>query len=313
MIRSGNPATEVCDVLVVLVNGDQKLSDPAAKLDVAMGGVMASIQALGDFDGKAKSICKVHLVAGLKARRVLLVGTDDGTVEVIENGRLAVGTAIQGLSGMKIRSVVIVLPERAEPQFLQGLVEGLALASYNFYQHKNLGDPEDIIEIITLMAASKEEVHTLQKAFDRGRILSEATNLARDLVNEPPNYLTPTALAERAVQLASTNGMESRVLGPSELAEQGFGALLGVSQGSEEEPRFIVLDHCGKDANAAPLVFVGKGLTFDSGGLSLKTGKGMEDMKIDMGGAAAVLGGMQAISRLDCQQRVVALIPCAET
>ena len=209
---------------------------------------------------------------------------------------MAGGAAIQILSGMTVRAAAVVLPERSDDSFVQGLTEGLGLASYRFDRHRTHAEPKTALGSVTLLAATDEEARALQAAFERAVILADATCLARDLVNEPPNHLTPKALADRAV----------------ELADQGFGALLGVAQGSAEEPRFIVLEHAGQDAGAAPLVLVGKGLTFDSGGLSIKTGKGMEDMKIDMGGAAAVLGAMQAISRLDCSQRVVGLIPATE-
>ena len=213
---------------------------------------------------------------------------------------------------MTVRAAAVVLPERSDDSFVQGLTEGLGLASYRFDRHRTHAEPKTALGSVTLLAATDEEARALQASFERAVILADATCLARDLVNEPPNHLTPKALADRAVELAGDRGLRSRVLGPAELADQGFGALLGVAQGSAEEPRFIVLEHAGQDAGAAPLVLVGKGLTFDSGGLSIKTGKGMEDMKIDMGGAAAVLGAMQAISRLDCSQRVVGLIPATE-
>ena len=119
------------------------------------------------------------------------------------------------------------------------------------------------MESVTLLAATDGDARAPQASFDRALILSDATRLARDLVNEPPNHLTPTALADRAVGLAGERGLQSRVFGPAELAEQGFGALLGVSQGSAGEPRFIVPEHAGEEATAVPLVLVGKGLTFD--------------------------------------------------
>ena len=310
-IRSGSPTTEACDALIVLAAEDKGLSGPAASVDTAAHGALATVLALGDFDGKAKSTRLVHVGDGLRAQRVLLVGTGGGG-DSAESGRLAGGAAIQGVSGMTIRTAVVVLPERADATFVQGLTEGLALASYRFDRHRTTEETETAVESVALLAATDEDARALQAALDRGVILGDATGLARDLVNEPPNHLTPTALADRAVEVAGTHRLRSRVLGPAELADQGFGALLGVAQGSAEEPRFIVLEHAGEDAGAAPLVLVGKGLTFDSGGLSIKTGKGMEDMKIDMGGAAAVLGAMRAIGRLDCRQRVVGLIPATE-
>ena len=311
-IRSGDAAAAAGDALVVPVGEDRSPSGPAAAVDAAAGGVLASVLALGDFDGTTGSTRLVHVGAGLKAQRVLLVGTEDGGGDPAENGRLAGGAAIQGLAGMAIRSVAVVLPSQADARFVQGLTEGLALASYRFDRHRTPEEHEIAVESVELLAAAEEEARALHAAFDRGRILGDAACLARDLVNEPPNHLTPTALADGAVNMADGYGLRSLVLGPAELADQGFGALLGVARGSAEEPRFIVLEHMGEDTGAAPLVLVGKGLTFDSGGLSIKTGKGMEDMKVDMGGAAAVLGAMQAISRLDCRQRVVGLIPATE-
>ena len=311
-IRSGNPATEACDVLIVPVAADTRLIGAAAGVDAAAGGTLASVLALGDFDGKARSARLVHVGVGLQAQRVLLVGIGDSGCASAEEGRLAGGAAIQGLSGIPVGSAVAVLPERADVRFVQGLAEGLNLASYRFDRHRTPEEAGTAVESVTLLSATEQEALALQGALDRAVTLGDATGLARDLVNEPPNHLTPTALADRAVEVAGQHGLQSRVLGPAELAGQGFGALLGVAQGSAEEPRFIVLEHVGEDPGAAPLILVGKGLTFDSGGLSIKTGKGMEDMKIDMGGAAAVLGAMQAIGRLDCRQRVVGLIPATE-
>ena len=311
-IRSGSPVAEQCDALVVLVASDKELTGAAGAVDAAAGGALGAVIALGDFDGAAKSRRLVHVGSGLGTRRALLVGTGTPDDDPAEAGRLAGGAAIQGLAGTAIRSALVVVPEQTDARFLQGFTEGLALAGYRFDQYRQPAEKETAVEAVTLLTASDGQARALGAAFDRGLIFSDATRLSRDLVNEPPNQLTPTVLAERAIALAGERGMDSQVLGPAELTEQGFGALLGVARGSTEEPRFIILEHAGDDAEAAPLVLVGKGLTFDSGGLSLKTAKGMEDMKIDMGGAAAVLGAMQAISRLDCRQRVVALIPATE-
>lgn len=311
-IRSGNATTEACDALVVLISGDKELTGVEASVNTASGGVLGGVIRLGDFEGAAKSSRLVHVGTGIGTQRVLLVGIGMPDDDQAEAGRLASGTAIQGLAGLAVRKTLVMVPGQTGAQFLQGLTEGLALASYSFDRYRQPNDEETSLEEITLLTATDSEARALTRAFDRGLVLSGATCLARDLVNEPPNRLTPTSLAERATALADEQGLQSQVFGRSELIDQGFGALLGVARGSAEEPRFIVLEHAGEDANAAPLIIVGKGLTFDSGGLSLKTAKGMEDMKIDMGGAAAVLGAMQAISRIGCRQRVVALIPAAE-
>lgn len=311
-IRSGNATAEVCDALVVLVAGDGELTGVAGAVDAAAGGALHSVIALGDFDCSAKAKRLVHVGDGLGTQRVLLVSTDSSDNDPAEAGRLAGGRAIQGLAGMPVGSAVVVLPAEVDDRFVQGLTEGLVLASYRFDRYRKPDERATSVETVTLLTPTNSDTNVLTMAFERGLILSDATCLARDLVNEPPNQLTPTALADRATALAGKCGLQSQVFGRKELAEQGFGALLGVARGSTEEPRFIILEHDGEDANSAPLILVGKGLTFDSGGLSLKTAKGMEDMKIDMGGAAAVLGAMQAISRLGCRQRVVGLIPAVE-
>ncbi len=311
-IRSGDPVAERCDAVVVPVAAHAALSGPAAAVDAAAGGALSAVAALGDFDGKAGSTRLVHAGAGLETRRVLLVGAGSGG-DPAEDGRLTGGAAVGGLAGMTVRSAAVVLPEGADARFVQGLVEGLALASYRFDRYRTPPDEETApVEAFTLLAAAESDARGLSAAVDRALILGDAACLARDLVNEPPNHLAPAALAGRAVQVADEHGLRSLVLGPAELTEQGFGALLGVSRGSAEEPRFIVLEHAGEDAGATPLVLVGKGITFDSGGLSIKTGKGMEDMKTDMAGAAAVLGAMQAIGRLGCRQRVIGLISATE-
>lgn len=308
-IRSGNPTTESCDGLVVLVAEGKNLTGVNAAIDSAAGGALGAFIELGDSVGSKRL---VHVGVGLGTKRVLIVDSGVLSDNLSEAGRVIGGTVIQGIAGTAIQRLIIAIPEGLNSQFLQGLTEGLMLGSYRFNQYQRSDEKVTALEQVTFLTVTDAESRSLTSALERGLILSDATCLARDLVNEPPNYLTPNVLGERSVGLAGRHGLKSKVFGHDDLAEQGFGALLGVSRGSAEEPCFIVLEHEGENPNMAPLILVGKGLTFDSGGLSLKTAKGMEDMKIDMGGAAAVLGAMQAIGRIGCQQRVVALIPATE-
>ena len=154
-IRSGDPATEACDALVVPVAADKTLSGPAAAVDAAAGGALSAVVARGDFDGKAKSTRLVHVGAGLKAQRVLLVGTGSGCDDPAENGRLTGGAAIQGLSGITIRSALVVLPDQTDPRFVQGLTEGLALASYRFDRYRQPDEDETVVEAVTLLAGTE--------------------------------------------------------------------------------------------------------------------------------------------------------------
>jgi len=163
---------------------------------------------------------------------------------------------------------------------------------------------------VTILGRGREPA--LRAAVTRGRIVAEAVNFARDLGNEPPNTLTPTELSERARRMAQEVGLECEVFGPEWMRQQGMGALLGVNQGSAEEPRFIMLRYHGGDPHTPALGLIGKGITFDSGGLSIKSGEGMREMKIDMSGGASVIGAMRAIAQLKLAINVTGIIPTTE-
>ncbi len=166
------------------------------------------------------------------------------------------------------------------------------------------------IESVTILAEGAQPA--LQAAKERGQILAESTNFARDLGNEPPNVLTPTEFAERARRMADEVGLECEVFGPDWMRAEGMGALLGVASGSAEEPRFIVLRYRGGPSNSAGPAFVGKGITFDTGGISIKPAEGMQAMKMDMCGAASVIRAMRAIALLEPAINVTGIVPTTE-
>ena len=195
----------------------------------------------------------------------------------------------------------------------QGLAEGLVLGSWQFAELATAGGSGEArpgVEDAVLAGAGRTPGG--REAVRVGREFAEGENLARTLQARPGNRLTPAALAEAAERVADDAGLACRVLGPAEMEAERMGALLSVARGSNEEPRLIVLRHAGGPADEAPLVLVGKGLTFDAGGISIKPAKGMEDMKYDMSGGAAVLGAMQAIGRLGLPVNVVGVVPSSE-
>jgi leucyl aminopeptidase len=165
---------------------------------------------------------------------------------------------------------------------------------------------------LTLLASDDEEAGDMRSGADVGRAVAEGENLARELAAKPGNVATPSHLARIARQIAEEGGMEITVMGRDELAEGGFGGILAVAAGTEEEPQFIILEYRGGSADSKPLALVGKGVTFDTGGISIKPAAKMEEMKYDMAGAAAVLGAMQAVARLRPRANVVALVPCTD-
>ncbi|MFC2059576.1 leucyl aminopeptidase, partial [Chloroflexota bacterium] len=163
-----------------------------------------------------------------------------------------------------------------------------------------------------IVSSDENNLALLEQGCYKGRVLAEATNLARDMVNEPSNYMTPTHMAETAEKLGGTDGLDITILNEVQIQEFGMGALLGVAQGSQQPPKFIILRYRGTDSNEIDLALVGKGITFDSGGLSIKPGEKMDEMKGDMAGGAAVMAAMSAITEIKPNINVIALIPATE-
>jgi leucyl aminopeptidase len=234
----------------------------------------------------------------------------------LDRVRATVAEACRALAKIGVRHLGFIPPETdaagCNPaEAVQAAVEGALLGLYRFLPYKPAAVPESQQpELLSLLAGSAQ-LPALREAVRRGRILAEATNAARDLVNEPGNALTPTALARRARRMAQAAGVRCKVLGRAELRRLGAGGLLGVARGSQEPPQLIVLSYRGR-RGGPHLGLVGKGVTFDSGGISIKPAESMEAMKGDMAGGAAVLAATCAIARLRLPIAVTAVIPATE-
>jgi leucyl aminopeptidase len=263
----------------------------------------------GEFSGKSLEIAILHRPTGLKAKRLVLAG--GGKREKFDAAELRklTGAVVRSLKGKGIRSITLALDEDLRSDdFVASAVEGAILADLENDRYKT--DPkknEKQVEAFSVLGGS-------QTALDRGRILAEAQNFTRDLANEPANVLTPTLLAERAKQMSAEYGLECEVLDQDRMRQLGMGALLGVAQGSAEPPALIVIRYKPAKAPATKdhLGLIGKGVTFDTGGISIKPSEGMEKMRYDMAGGAAVLGAMQAIAQLKPAIPVTALVPTVE-
>jgi leucyl aminopeptidase len=263
----------------------------------------------GEFSGKALEIAILHRPAGLKAKRLVLAG--GGKRERFEAAdlRKLAGAAVRSLKSKGIHTITLALDESLRSDdFVAAAVEGAVLADVENDRYKT--DPkknEKKVESFSVLGGS-------QDAVNRGRILAEAQNFSRDLANEPANVLTPTLLAERAAQMASEFGLECEVLDQDRMRQLGMGALLGVAQGSAEPPALIVIRYQPAQAPTSKdhLGLVGKGVTFDTGGISIKPADGMEKMRYDMAGGAAVLGAMRAIAQIKPSIPVTALVPTVE-
>ncbi len=291
------PAAQVAaDALIVLVFEGSPESRFAAG-DLAQSGEIA---------GKPLELTLLHHVNGVAATRVLLAGAGKPDKFTPPDLRKLVSAAVRLLRGKSVKTVAFE-PDAAHSgaEFVSAAVEGALLGNYEPDRLKTL-DPKKSVEKFIVLAPD-------QAAAERGRILAEAQNFTRDLVNEPANLLPPSKMAAAARQMAAEFGLECDVLEEQQMRELGMGALLGVSQGSAEPPALIVIRYRpAQTKSTAHLGLVGKGVTFDTGGISIKPSEGMEKMKYDMAGGAAMIGAMRAISQLKPSIPVSAFIPCVE-
>ncbi|MGX9727466.1 MAG: leucyl aminopeptidase [Candidatus Electronema sp. VV] len=286
----------------------------------------------GDFSGKKGETFLFYPAAAhkdikhnLAAGRVLAVGLgktgEDVNADALrEQLRLAAGTAAQQAASLKVKSLLAVLPEHtglADADVAECISEGLLLGSYRFDRHKSKKKKDDEpavkIETVALHTGGLDQ-DAVKQGLHRGERAAKAVCAARDMANEPGNVWTPKRFAEFGEKLAKEHNLECTVINKPEMRKLGMGGLLGVSQGSVQPPKLVVLRYQGSEDKKAPtLMLVGKGLTFDSGGISLKSPQGMEEMKYDMCGGAAVICAMQAIAEEKLKGiNVVALIPASE-
>jgi leucyl aminopeptidase len=306
---SGDPIKAVADVLAVLVTeGGLDKQKLVADLDRALGGALLEHAKLAEFSGKADSALDLPSMGQVKARRVLLLGT--GPKRALEPCKLRVAAAVaaRAAQSSKGKTLALVLP--ADGADLRAVAEGVGLGAYRFSKYLT-GDrvPKSDLKDVKLFVA--KQAQSDKAAIATGLKIAEAICLTRDTVNEPPNELNPEALARIARGLAKKNGLGIKVLDKKGIAAAGMKLHYAVGQGSANEPRFIHLSYVPKKPKKK-LVFVGKGLTFDSGGLCIKPAAGMGEMKSDMGGAGAVLGLMAAIAALKPPVEVHGIVGAAE-
>ncbi|HEY1182676.1 MAG TPA: M17 family peptidase N-terminal domain-containing protein, partial [Bryobacteraceae bacterium] len=265
----------------------------------------------GEVAGKAAEFTLLHNPAGAAAARVLLAGAGKaGRFDSAELRKL-VGASVRFLKKKKVLSAAVLLEgNRTGAEFASAAVEGAILGDFEPDRHKT-GDDKTALASLTVVCPNGTA--DLDAAVLRGQVLAESQNFTRALANEPANLLTPLKMAAAAREMAQQQGLECEVLERADLERLGMGALLGVAQGSAEPPALIVVRYRPPAAaSAAHLGLVGKGVTFDTGGISIKPAEGMEKMKYDMCGGAAMLGAMRAIAQLKPPLAVTAFIPCVE-
>jgi leucyl aminopeptidase len=301
-----------CLAVVVLDRGEKdKLQVTVETSDQAVLDAAAAVLATGDVTGKMFETTLLHAPAKIKAKRLLLVGGGPAKSFSLADLRRVAGAAARALKAKNIRSFAFAAPSSSwsAEQSVRSIVEGLYIGDFDSDVYKT--DRKDQ-SLQTVTVLSPGDPAKLQQAIEQGRILGESQNFTRDLVNEPSNRMTPTILGERARQMAAEVGLKCEVFGPDKIKELKMGAFWSVAQGSDEPPALIVLHYEPADAVGSVLGLVGKGVTFDTGGISIKPADGMEKMKYDMAGGATMLGAMRAIALLKPRRKVIGIVCATE-
>jgi leucyl aminopeptidase len=293
------------------------------ELDEALGGLCARVFAAGDFTGKSGELLSLP-VTGIAAKRLVLVGLGDEKSASRESLRAAGGRAAKALGRAKAAKAALAVPSirRIAPEdAAQSLAEGLVLGAYRFDKYKSGNDKPTAVERVSLLASDARQVAALKRGAAFGRAVAEASNFTRDLSNEPGGTCTPEHLASEARKLARSHGLKITVFTEKELAREKMAGILTVGRGSAHPPRLIALEYGAAPKKAAKsararkrptLAFVGKGITFDSGGISIKPAGNMDEMKHDMSGGAAVLGALRAIAELGLPVHAIGIVAAAQ-
>jgi leucyl aminopeptidase len=287
----------------------------AAAIDRALDGAITRLIKQGDIKGKLNEMTLLHSLGRLPAGRVLVVGLGKKAELTPNRVRGAVAEACRYLRGKNVTSAVTAVLGAGVNRIgtgaaVQAVTEGALLGLYSFRRHISR-EQNSFGEIKELRIAGRGRT-ALVRAIERGRIAAEAANRARDMVNEPSNFMTPSDMAEAARSLAGEFGLGIEVFERDRMEELGMGGLLGVSRGSQQPPKFIVLSYKGNDSDTIDLALVGKGITFDSGGIDIKPSEAMHEMKGDMAGGASVMAALTALAQLKPKINVTGLIPATE-
>ena len=286
-----------------------------AEIDRSAGGLLRRLAKSGELTGKMLEFTLVHAPAGLKAARLLLIGA--GKREQFNSAvlRKAAGAALRYLKSRSVKNLAFVVREGdATEDSAQTIVEGALAADFESHKYKTDKKNDKRIESIGIAGYSEAERAKGEKGLAKGRIIADSQNFARDLINEPSNKLTPTILAQKAEAMAKAAGLSVEVLDEKKIADLKMGALLSVAQGSVEPPRMIVITYNPANPKpGAPVIgLIGKAVTFDTGGISIKPSEGMEKMKYDMAGGATMIGVMRALASLKPNVKVICVVPSTE-
>lgn len=318
-VAQGDIAQWSADVVVVnLFEGVTAPGGGTGAVDRALDGMITRLIAQGDIRGKAGELTLLHTLGKIPSPRVAVAGLGKREDFDIDAVRVLSGNVARALRKPGIRHIATIahgagIAGLAPEASAQAIAEGALMGAYRFTRHKAQKDDEKSeLESITIVEHAAGHLEAMSAGAERGVVLAGATNFVKDLANEPSNHLTPARLADRAEAVAREAGLDFRVYERDEAKRMGMGSFLSVAKGSAEPPKLVQIAYRGRDGDGFDLALVGKGITFDTGGISIKPAAGMEAMKADMTGAAAVIGAMKAIAALRPAKNVVAIAACTE-
>jgi leucyl aminopeptidase len=307
------------DVIIIsLFENTKKIPSELNALNKASGGAISSLLKNGDFTGKLNETTIIPTDKKVTPKRVLLVGLGKSADFSLDKVRQAAGTATRVVQKKKFKNPSILLYRMdikgiSMEDVAHAVAEGILLSLYNFTMYKTLKkEDKPAIKNYSLVVQKNDVLKSIKSVVKKAEILAEAVCFSRDIVNMAGSDATPTFLANKAKEIAKKPGVKCKTLSGPEMKKLGMNGILNVSKGSSEPPKFIILEYNTKKKSNDTIVLIGKGVTFDSGGISLKPGAGMDMMKADMSGAAAVLGAFKAISNLKPSSHIVGLVPCTE-
>jgi leucyl aminopeptidase len=317
-VESGNLAAAEADAIVVnLFEGVTAPGGGTGAVDQALGGQITSLIEDGAIKGKSGEITTLFTFGRIPAKRVVVAGLGKQKNFDIDAVRALSGNVARALRKAGVKRAASIVHGAGiaglDPgACAQAIAEGTVMGLYRFTKYKKPEEDDTDVEEMILVEHDRAKLDSLNEGVSRGSILAEAVNFCRDMANEPSNHLTPSEMAARARETADMAGLECQILDREDMVELGMGALLGVAQGSHQPPKFIVLHYRGDPSTDRAIGFVGKGITFDTGGISIKGAQGMEEMKGDMSGGASVIAALRAIGRLRPRVNVTGIVPATE-
>jgi leucyl aminopeptidase len=318
-VEAGDITRSNADAIVVnLFEGVTIPGGATGAVDEALGGSIRKLIGQGDIRGKSGEYTLIHTFGQIPSPRVLVVGLGKQAAFDVDAVRNLAAGLVRYLRKPGIKTVATIAHGAGiggldAAACAQAVAEGALLGEYRFTKHKSKGgDDQEVLDSLVIVEANAGQLAVISDAASRGTILARATNFARDLANEPSNHLTPTDLANNARDMAVSAGLEFEVLERADMERKGMGSLLSVAKGSAQPPKLVRLSYRGRTGDGYDLAMVGKGITFDTGGISIKPAANMEAMKADMTGAASVIAAMQAVAALKPKANIVAIAPCTE-